>query len=316
MDRNSNSLVILAPRRELESIQSLIDQLSASATDADMELRVIHVEYASPSAIADTLDALFNPKKSTSPQARIMQAFRGRSSRSERGGEEPQPSTLAPTGLVQSPITVVADVRTRNIIVRAKPSDFDMILPLVKELDRVSTVVSEVRIFTLKNTDATEVAANLTELFTPKQQPQRQPSLSRSRSSRTMSREQQAEMILQMLQMGGEGGAGATKVDSSSMVGISANKSTNSVIVSAPTDAMKLIQKVIEDIDKSTSYSRAVRMYKLQHAEVTPRSRPFGRSSSTAGPACPARPDGPRPARHAADSMSPSSLPAARRGGW
>jgi len=269
VDRNSNSLIVLAPRQEIESIQSLIDQLSASAADADMELRVVRVEHASPSAVADTLDALFNPRGRGSAQSQIMQAISGRSSRGGRPGQQPPQPEVPPAPVAQSPITVVADMRTRSIVVRAKPSDFDMILPLVKELDRVSTVTSEVRIFTLKNTDAAEVAANLTELFTPKRQTPQSP-FSRSRSGSSGSW-QQAEMILELLQMSGEGGeAGATKVDSSSLLSISANKSTNSVIVSAPTDAMKLIQKVIEEIDRSTSFSRAVRMYLLKHAEVAP----------------------------------------------
>jgi type II secretory pathway component GspD/PulD (secretin) len=274
VDRNSNSLVVLAPRQELEGIQSLMDQLSASAADADMELRVIRVEHASPSAVADTLDALFNPRSRGSAQSQIMQAISGRSSQGGRGGRGAPPQPEAPPAPVaQSPLTVVADVRTRSIVVRAKPSDFDMILPLVKELDRVSTVTSEVRIFTLKNTDATEVAANLTELFKPKRQTPESPfsPFSRSRSGSSSSSWQQTQMILELLQMSGEGGeVGATKVDSSSLLSISANKGTNSVIVSAPTDAMKLIQKVIEEIDKSTSFSRAVRMYPLKHAEVAP----------------------------------------------
>jgi type II secretory pathway component GspD/PulD (secretin) len=285
VDRNSNSLVVLAPRQELESIQSLIDQLSASAGDADMELRVVKVEHASPSAVADTLDALFNPRGGRgSAQSQIMQAISGRSSRGGRSGQQPPQPEAPPAPVAQSPMTVVADMRTRSIVVRAKPSDFEMILPLVKELDRVSTVTSEVRIFTLKNTDATEVAANLTELFTPKKQTPPSP-FSRSRSGSSSSRQQQAEMILELLQMSDEGGeAGATKVDSSSLLSISANKSTNSVIISAPTDAMKLIQKVIEEIDKSTSFSRAVRMYPLKHAEVAPTVQALREIFADSGP--------------------------------
>lgn len=271
VDRTSNSLILLAPRQELENIQSLIDQLSATAGDADFELRVVRVQHASPAAIADTLDALFNPRSRASAASGAIRAAVARSSRGREPRAAPELPTPTPAPIGSSQVTVVADIRTKSVIVRAKPSDFDLILPLVKELDRVSTVVSEVRIFTLKNTDAAEVAENLTDLFTPSKKSSPTPSpVSRSSRSRTSSRQDQTEMILQMLQMSGQGAAGATKVDAGTLVSISANKNTNSVIVSAPAEAMTLIQRVIEDLDKATSFTRAVRMYPLKHAEVGP----------------------------------------------
>jgi len=312
---DSGGLIIVGPREELENIQTLIDQFALGAAEDEAEFRIIKVRQADPAAIAQTLDALFNPKVKA-PQQR-QQPSRG----GERGRSGQRPQAVQ---LPKPVITVVADVRTRSLIVRAKPADFEVIIPLVKELDKVPSEISEIRIFTLKNTDATEVAGNLRELFSlaaksaapggrsGSSAPRGSSSSSgRSRGSSASSPQQQrAEMIRQMIEArrsrgggssqgggrtGGRRGArgaqgqkgaqgkeaakdkqalttGATKVDTAAtvIVGITANRATNSVIVTAPPDAMALIQLIIEELDQAKPDTRSVRLYPLAHAEVGP----------------------------------------------
>jgi len=312
---DAGGLIIVGPREELENIQTLIDQFSMGVAEEEAEFRIIKVRQADPAAIAQTLDALFNPKIKV-PQKRQQPSRGGDRS---RGGQKPQPVQLP-----KPVITVVADVRTRSVIVRAKPADFEVIIPLVKELDKVPSDISEIRIFTLKNTDATEVASNLRELFSMAAKAaspggrsgssgsrRSSSSSSRSRGSSASSPQQQrAEMIRAMIearrrrsggstqgssrtrakrgargaqgQKGAQGKedakgkqaapGGATKVDTAStvIVGITANRDTNSVIVTAPPDAMDLIELIIEELDQAKPDTRSVRLYPLTHAEVGP----------------------------------------------
>ena len=86
---------------------------------------------------------------------------RGDSGRGGRGGETEGSSQPLPS----IDVTAIADTRTRSVIVRAKGTDMEIIEGLINKLDLVATVVSEVRVFPLKNTDAQEVSNNLKELL-------------------------------------------------------------------------------------------------------------------------------------------------------
>ena len=74
---------------------------------------------------------------------------------------------------------------------------------------------------------------------------------------------------------------------------ISANRQTNSVIVTAPADAMELIEKIIGELDQSGEGTVGiVRMYPLKHAEVratvTMLKELFAPARSTRGSRAPA----------------------------
>jgi len=280
IDKNSNSLIVSGNRQELDYIQDLVDELMLSSMDLDAEFRVFKIEKADPLSVAQTLDQLFNPKPKTQR-------------RSPQRGEQPAPPAPAPPPV----ISVVADLRTRTVIVRAKPIDFEDVEMLIKQLDQVPTVVSEVRIFVLKNTDATEVAKNLKELFqravqrtsAPKPQPKSSSSSSQKGRPTPQPQQQRVEMIRQVLELRTK--QGITQVDIASMVNVSANRQTNSVIVTAPTDAMEVVAGIIEELDQSgMAAATSVRMYPVANAEVKPMvtalREVFGgatRTTSTAG---------------------------------
>ena len=261
VDKNSNSLIISGSRQELDYVQSLLDELMLSAMDVDAVFRVFKIEKADPDSVARTLDDLFNPKPRT--QQRSQQ--RGQQ------GQQPAPPAPAPPPV----ISVVADLRTRTVIVRAKPVDFEDVEMLIKQLDQVPTVVSEVRIFPLKNTDATEVAGNLKELFQravqrtsqPRPQPQQSGSDQKGRPQPQQPQQQRVEMIRQVLELRTK--QGITQVDIASMVNLSANRQTNSVIVTAPTDAMEIVAGIIEELDQSGMAAvTSVRMYHVKNGDV------------------------------------------------
>ncbi len=254
VDKTSNSLIVLAKRAELSNIQAIIDQLAVNAQQADAEIRVFRIKEADCASIANTLDTLFNPRMVAIPAA------------GGRGGGEPP-------ALPEPKINAVPDARTKSLIVRAKPADFELIIPLIAQLDKMATVISEVRVFILKNTDAAEVAENLKDLFQPPQasQPQmqplpNQPQAQPAQGGRRTGNRARTDMVRQMLEIRGAGGV--TQVDPATGISIAANRNTNSVIVSAPADAMKLVEKIIEELDQATAMAQSVRLYPLKHAEV------------------------------------------------
>jgi type II secretion system protein D len=255
VDKATNSLVISATRQDMDNIQSLIDQFVLSGVSAEAELKIYILEKADPESVARTLDALFNPKQ-TAAVARQQTQQRGR-------------RTQTPQVRAQPPaISVVADARTRSLFVRAKPLDFELITPLVKHLDQVAVSVSEVRVFALKNTDAEQTAQNLRELFRLASSPA--PAARTSRRGRTTPQQQRVEMVRRMMQMRVK--EGVARVDAATEVSISANRNTNTVIVAAPEDAMRLIAQLIEELDQTAAASNlpVVKLYPLRNAEVSP----------------------------------------------
>ncbi|MDP6542500.1 MAG: secretin N-terminal domain-containing protein [Phycisphaerae bacterium] len=252
VDAAANALIISATRTELENVSDLIERLSDSTTGGEAEFRTYIVKHGNPTVIAKTLSNLFNPPKQ--PAARNTGRGRG----------------AAPPAVIPPPvITVVADQRTSSLIVRAKPMDFEIIDPLVKELDKDATVLTEVRVFVLKNTNATEVASNLKELFKLSTSGNRQSQTNaRSRGGRGRSAQQQrAEMIRAAMQAGNAQAPASTQTELS----VTANSNTNSVIVSAQPETMKIVETLIEELDQSAALTKipTIRLYPLKHADIT-----------------------------------------------
>ena len=140
-----------------------------------------------------------------------------------------------------------------------------MIDLLIPQLDKGSEVISDLRIFPLKNTDATEVARNIKEIFRLSTTVPRQPKQEKGKQT---PQQQRAEAVRQMIEI--QRKDGVTQVDAATMVTVSANRQSNSVVVAAPPEAMAIIEMIIQELDQSAAASTvaAVRLYPLRHAEV------------------------------------------------
>lgn len=264
VDESSNTLIVSGTSQDIDSIETILWQLMLRAETAEAEYRFFKLEKADPVLVADTLDQLFNPRVTQPQQQQRDRQDRDRQDRDrqDRNGDDDHrqtPSTPVPTGPPN--ITVVPDMRTRSVIVRAKPDYFEMIGEIIEQLDRVPTLISEVRVFTLKNTDAQEIAENLRELFRLSGGPQPQ-------GQRRTPQQQRAESVRQMIELRRRDGE--VQVDAATMVSISANVQTNSVVVAAPAEAMDIVADLISELDQSAAAGSVavVRMYPLKHAEV------------------------------------------------
>ena len=273
VDKESNSLIVSATRQELENIDAFIMQLTSSTSTSEMDVKIYKIKSADVTAIARTLDLLFNPQAqhqaAGSPAAPAQAPRQGRNGRNGNGGNgssggqdsnnpQPQPQPQpepAPAAAAAATVIIVPDARTKTLIVRAKPVEFEMIELLLAELDKDSGTASELRVFTLKNADANEVAANLKELFQQAQArvenvqvPPAQPNQpgQPAQPNHPNGNERRTEMLRQMLELRRQQGQPAD-----SDVSISANRQSNSIVVAAPLDAMKIIESLVKELDQS-----------------------------------------------------------------
>lgn len=269
VDRASNALIISGTRQDLENIQALVDQLSATS-DKETDFRVYPVKNADPTTIARMLNDLFNPKPAFIPGMGQPQPRQPRN----RGGGLDQPVTpVQPAQMVAggpAAVMAVADVRTKTLFVRAKPLDFDVIEAVIKTLDQKAQMTSEVKVFVLKNADATEVAANLRDLFHAASQGRQNQGQGRQPNMMGLPQDMRVEMVQRMIEMQVAGGM--TQAEASNLVTVSANRNTNTVVVAASTAEMELIGRIVLELDQTagTSKMASVRMYVLKQAEVQP----------------------------------------------
>jgi type II secretory pathway component GspD/PulD (secretin) len=115
VDKAANALILSGPGQELDAIDRLISDLSFNFYGHESEFRLFNIKDADPVVVARTLTELL---------------------RQDAAVPQPQPGQPAPIINAQRPrITVVAEPRTRSVIVRARPTDFALMESLIKQLD-------------------------------------------------------------------------------------------------------------------------------------------------------------------------------------
>ncbi len=150
IDKSANALILSGPTHELDEIDRIISELSYSYISSDAEFRVFPMKEADPVIVARTLTDLFRPE-----QIQIQQP------------QQPlvpgQIRTISPA----PKITVVAESRTRSVIVRAKATDFTLLETLIKQLDVVGLSSQlEFRLVVLTNAPPEKIAPLVQQMVT------------------------------------------------------------------------------------------------------------------------------------------------------
>ena len=127
---------------ELDRISRLIDDLTITIMDSEAEFRRYELKEADPEGLAKALlDIYARPEKTVIEDGK-------------------------PTKVPQPPkIVAVPDLRTRSVIVRAEPLDFEYIELLVKELDVIGAPQVDMRFFVLRNARPEDAIEHLQDYF-------------------------------------------------------------------------------------------------------------------------------------------------------
>ncbi len=127
IDKNANALILSGPTHELDQIDRIISDLSFSYISSDAEFRIFPLKEADPVMVARTLSDLFKPDPLTPQQQQQLQ-------QQQQQQQQQKPGEVRPVAPVPK-ITVVAEPRTRSVIVRAKQTDFTLMELLIKQID-------------------------------------------------------------------------------------------------------------------------------------------------------------------------------------
>jgi general secretion pathway protein D len=209
----------------MHRLERIIDQLDTRASSD--ELRVIQIQYATAQDVASTVQKLFESNKSRPGQ--------------RSGGFVPSASPGAPpsevaanaagqeTGGAVTLSQIIPDERTNKLIIVASPAAFDRIQQIVREVDVPTESGGRINVYPLENANAEDLASTLQTLAqgtaNRPRTPVPQPPPGVTRNSATA-----AELF-------------------SGEVKVSADKTTNSLVIVASQTDYKNIIRVIEQLD-------------------------------------------------------------------
>lgn len=224
-----NDLLIITDlginQRRLARIVEQLDQPSASD-----QIRVIKIEYATASEVAEKLQQIFEDKakagaKNTSSQAAKRRGRPGQASPTPIANESASEESVS---LSQ----IIADDRTNKLIVMANEQAHERIEMLLKHLDTPVSGEGQVRVYYLANANAEELASTLSTII---QGTSGSTSPNRKGANRAVTNK-------------AAGQTGATE-SFTGEVKITADKGTNSLVILANNSDYKSLVKVIEKLD-------------------------------------------------------------------
>ena len=173
-------------------------------------------------------------------------------------------------------VRVSADYRTNSLIVSAAPRDMTEVTRLINELDVEKTpATSELRVFPLNNAVAEDLATTLTDAFSPGEV---SPGGDVTAPSTSLSILAVDSTERKMVESGIL--AGAT---------ITADTSSNSVVVRAPSASMPLIAELIRQLDKAPGIDSLVKVFTIENGDAAQLTASletlFGADAATSGTA-------------------------------
>jgi type II secretion system protein D len=228
-DLRTNTLLVSASAEDFSIIEQLVTQLDTAAT----------LSYAPQLIPLSNLDAIQTAELLTDLFNRQTQARR------EQKKE----------AAIESAPIIVADARSKGLIVAASPQGLDEVKRLVERLD-AAPIAKRLRVAVLpvKTADATQVAAALNELM-------QQVGGGGEKGG------MKDALVLEFIQRTTEGQELINEAIKQELY-ISADKENNMLVVVAPEDTVMLIESLVRYIDQAAP-AIEIRIFELERADAT-----------------------------------------------
>ncbi|MGQ0634313.1 MAG: secretin N-terminal domain-containing protein [Planctomycetaceae bacterium] len=270
-DHRTNSVIVQARPRDMREVHLLIQNLDTAESASVSQIRIFKLKHAVADELAATLQTAF---QSVLTPARIIQpggaaggggqlqqggAGQGQSAPELRAvrsqileflGRDDEQQRIMRTGILAD-VRVSSDLRTNSVVATAPEQSMELIEALIKQFDRPSSSVAEIKVIPLEKSDATSMVTLLERLFGAQQRTGQQG------------------------QGGGFGQQGAfpgmqfTGADDASStlipLRLSTDVRTNSVIVTGGAEALRVVEAVLYRLDESDIRQRKTEVYQLRN---------------------------------------------------
>lgn len=272
---DGRSVIIYGDKSQVEELEDTITLLEEDLNVGEV-VRIFEFKYGDVSAAAEVIQIMFNERPQLRlpqqpPQQRgqrgdkdddhqsMIERLMGGNQRGQRGGR---------TSVDGQRVRIATDPGHNYLIIKCNQADLPEIKQLLRELDIPPGEV-DLRIFQLRNLVASETAEDIKAVLgIAKAQQKRGGAAAPARRGAAGGFNPQAQLI-EMLQQqafsvpGVEGGAKVEQVE------VVPNDVTNSLLVSAPPEVMKVIEKVIGDLENLEGREIVgIYEYQLEHAKM------------------------------------------------
>jgi len=179
--------------------------------------------------------------------------------------------------LIPSSADVASNASSNTLIITGTESTVRRIVEIIRAIDVHMSEVSQVKVFQLKYANASSAAKLITDIFKEEQTTQQ-----------TAGFPFGGRRAFRMPGMpGGASSEDSEKGQRAIKVTASADDRTNTLVVSASSDMMKVIEGVVKELDANPAEEQAVFIYRLKNAQAknleTVLNNIFGASTSSSG---------------------------------
>lgn len=252
-DVRTNSVIIQAQPRDLEEVRALIRKIDRNEAGSVSQAKIIKLKSANAEELAEFLQqaiqGILTGQTTTGAGGGV--GFGGAGGQNSQQLRETKSvileflthdqstKDLVRSGLLTD-VRVTADPRTNSLMVTAPMQSLVLMEELIRVLDLPSAAVAEIKVFTLKNADATDAVTLLETLFAEETDTQN----------------------------GGVGVqlAGATDAGSNLVpLKFSTDGRTNSVVAIGGADALRIVEAILLRLDDNDSRNRKTTVVKLRN---------------------------------------------------
>ena len=253
-DDRTNTLVVSAAPETLKVIEGILKEIDSDPQAGFSKVQVFMLKYATASSTAKLITDIFRPQVQAGPQ-------QGQGGRGGQGGQpvfmmNNQSSAPATGGAPAVPVVASADDRTNTLVVSAGADTLKIIEEIVKQVDSDPTAgISKVEVFALKHAGATATATLINNVF----KPQPIPGVQQNQPGRN-----QPVFMMSNQAIAPTGGASAQAIP----VVASGDDRTNTLVISAAADTLKVIEEIVKEIDSNENMDHDFFIYHLKNTDA------------------------------------------------
>ncbi len=232
----TNSIAVWASPGQMEDIEHMIRTIDTNVPTREMMFDVIQLKRAMVQELVDALSKTLQGEDTADDQQKsmILSFF-----------EDLPDGSQVLRKLIRQDISLVPYVQTNSLLVMAPPDSVEMLHSLIRRMDSIPPLTSEVRVIKLYNADAEQVISTLERLFEAGTATGDQP-----------------EAVLTV----GEGGLPIGESGARLGLTFAVDPRTNSVIVAGNEHYLKLVQNLIEQLDGVEEDQRRNLVYHVRNS--------------------------------------------------
>ncbi len=280
-DKRTNAVVVTAPPGELENIVKLVERLDQSEVKGGAEIGVFPCNNEDAKKMAELLNSILTGETTVSSSSGSS-GSRSSSSSSGGGGSgkvSDEAREVASMVLsfattdergkelflktIRENVQITYNERTNSIIAIAPPSSLKLIRQLIKRLDEIQKRSVLVKVFLLRNSDATKMVEQLEKMFAQDQGSESQAEFQQDRSISVEGGTTATGGAPTASSQGGPTSKGTFGRPKSTFV---ADERTNAIIVAGWPEDIDVVADVIDQLDSRSVQDRENMVIALNNA--------------------------------------------------